>query len=112
MFKIMAMEHINTLLIKLYSYFYRLIWLYGYSIFPSLFIFRQFFSISGKYFKLGSMNVEWMNHSPHFIRLIVNFPYFCFSSFLSVIDSIWIKFLSIYRYFIHHSKEFYFLWNW
>src|SRR5699024_6922319 len=64
MFKIMAMEHINALLLKLYSYFHRFIWFYGNSIFPAPFIFWWFFSIPGKYFILRSMNVEWMDHSP------------------------------------------------
>src|SRR5699024_1341564 len=112
MFKNMAMEHINPLLLKLHSYFYRFIRLYGNSIFPSLFIFWWFFPISRNYFKLSPMNMKWMDHPSHFIRLIVNFPYLGFPLLLCEINSFRIKFLSIYRYFIHHAIEFYFLCDW
>src|SRR5699024_435694 len=109
MFEVMAMEHINTLLLKLHSYFYCLIRLYGNSIFPALLIFRWFFSISGKYFILSPVNMKLMDHPSHFIRLIINFPYFGIPLFLGEINSVRIKLLPIYRYFIHHSIEFHLL---
>src|SRR5699024_2550657 len=109
MFQIMTMEHINTLLLKLHSYFYCLIWLYVNSIFPSLFIFGWFFFISRKHFKLSPVNMKWMSHPSHFIRLIINFPSLSFSLLLCEVNSVWVKFLSIYRYFIHHAIEFHLL---
>src|SRR5699024_4416595 len=105
MFEVMAMEHINTLLLKLHSYFYCLIRLYGNSIFPALLIFRWFFSISGKDCILSPVNMKWMDHPSHFIRLIINFPYFGIPLFLGEINSVRIKLLPIYRYFIHHSRS-------
>src|SRR5699024_12007869 len=68
MFKIMAMEHVNTFLLKLYSYFHCLLRFYRNCVLPSLFIFRWFLSIPGEHFKLCSMNMEWMNHPTHVIR--------------------------------------------
>src|SRR5699024_2925164 len=63
-------------------------------------------SIPRQYFKLGSVNMERMNHSTHFIRFIINLPHFSNPLFLCEVNSLWIKFLSIYRDFIHHPKKF------
>src|SRR5699024_10304346 len=82
---------------------YCLIRLYGNSIFPALLIFRWFFSISGKDFILSPVNMKWMDHPSHFIRLIINFPYFGIPLFQGEINSVRIILLPIYRYFIHHS---------
>src|SRR5699024_1731002 len=112
MFKIMAMEHVISFLLKLYSCFHCLLRFYRNCVLPSSFIFRWFLSIPGEHFKLFSMNMEWMNHPTHVIRLVVNFPYLCFSLFLRKVDSISIKLLSIYRYFIHQSKELVFFCDW
>src|SRR5699024_6410300 len=105
MFEVMTMEHINTFLLKLHSYFYCLIRLYGNSIFPALLIFRWFFSISGKDFILSPVNMKWMDHPSHFLRPIINFPYFGIPLFLGEINSVRIKLLPTYRYVIHHSTE-------
>src|SRR5699024_7302706 len=99
-------EHINTLLLKLHSYFYCLIWLYGNSIFPSLVIFGWFFFISRKHFKLSPVNMKWMSHPSHFITLIINFPSLSFSLLLCEVNSVWLHVLSIYRCFTLHSREF------
>src|SRR5699024_7914362 len=77
--------------------------------FPSLFIFGWFFFISRKHFKLSPVNMKWMGHPSHFIRLIINFPSLSFSLLLCEVNSVWVKFLSIYRYFIHHAIEFHLL---
>src|SRR5690625_5822971 len=76
MFKNVAMEHVYTLMLKLDCYFYCLIWMNGNAVLPAPFIFRWFFSISGKYFKLGPVYVEWMNHATHHVWFIINFPHF------------------------------------
>src|SRR5699024_2468181 len=112
MFMIMAMEHVNTFFLKLYSYFHCLFRFYRNCVLPSLFIFRLFLYNSGEQFKVCSMNMEWMNHPTHVIRLVVNFPYLCFSLFLRKVVSIGIKLLSIYRYIIHHTKELDFFCVW
>src|SRR5699024_4005891 len=112
MFKIMAMEHVNTFLLKLYSYFHCLLRFYRNFVLLSLFIFRWFLSIPGKHFSLCSMNMEWTIHPTHFSLSVVNFPYLCLSLFLRKFDSIGIKLLSIYRYFIHHTKELDFFCDW
>src|SRR5699024_10930329 len=112
MFKIMAMEHVNTFLLKLYSYFHCLLRFYRNCVLPSLFIFRWFLSIPGEHFKVFSMNIEWMNHPTHVIRLVVYFPYLCFSFFLRKVDSIGINLPANYRYFIHHTKELVFFCDW
>src|SRR5699024_441331 len=112
MFKIMAMEHVNTFLLKLYSYCHCLLRFYRNCVLPSLFIFRWFLSIPGEHFNLCSMNMECMNHPTHVIRLVVDFPYLCLSWLLRNVDSIGINLLSTYRYFIHHTKELDFFSHW
>src|SRR5699024_2426389 len=112
MFKIMAMEHVNTFSLKLYSYFHCLLRFYRNCVLPSLFIFRWFLSLPGEHFKLCSMNMEWMNHPTHVIRLVVKYPYLCFSLSYRDVAAVGIKLLSIYRYFIHHTKDLDFCCDW
>src|SRR5699024_939381 len=81
------------------------IWCDRNTVFPSLFIFWWCFSITGNYFELSPMNMEWVYHSTHHIWFVINFPYFGNSFFLSEINSFWIKFLSVYCHHIHHSKQ-------
>src|SRR5699024_5761018 len=112
MFKNMTMEHIHALMIKLYSNFYRLIWFNRNTVFPSPYIFGWLFSVSGEYIELGSVNMEWVNHYALVDRVIVTFPYFSDPLLLCEINSFRIKFLSIYRNLIHHSKQFHLLCDW
>src|SRR5699024_770470 len=78
MFKIMAMEHVNTFLLKLYSYFHCLLLFYRTCVPPSWCIFRWCLPGPAAHFTWCAMKMPWLTQPPHVIRLVVHTPYLGF----------------------------------
>src|SRR5690625_1509329 len=106
MLEYMAMIHINSFFRESDKQFNPFARLDKNTVFQSLFIRSRFSSITRNDFELGTMDMEWMNHSPHFIRLVIDLPNFRDSFLLLEVNPVRIEFLSVDGDLIHHSKQF------